>query len=74
MPKFKNSWGIHMRQGLTWKYLKPVRRRVTGSGWVRLQGQLWKGNDPHGGRGQVCETEWPVSGWAMGWQVKTIVL
>jgi hypothetical protein len=25
----------------------------------------------HGGRGRVCES---VSGWAMGWQVKAIVL
>jgi len=32
------------------------------------KGQVVEGNDPHGGHRWVCEGEWLMSEWAMGWQ------
>ena len=51
MTKFENSWGIHTGEGLARKQPEPIRRRVTGYGWVRLQSRYCKGNNPHGGCG-----------------------
>jgi len=37
--------------------------------------QVVKGNDPRGGcGGEYVKEIWLMSGWAMGWQVKTTVL
>ena len=57
MTKSENSLGVHAGEGLALNQPDPTGRRVTGQGWVRLQSRQQKGNDPHGGRGRVCERD-----------------
>jgi len=74
MTKFENSWGIHMREGLAENSLSQLER-----GWRGRGGSVYKASSESlmthmevvGG---YVKQKWLVSGWAKGWQVKTIVL
>ena len=57
MTKFEECWSIHTGEGLAQKQPDPIVRRVTEQGWVRLESRQRRGNNPHRGRGRVCERD-----------------